>query len=51
MLMSCISRWVGIFFPAPGRLSILMIEATADVLTAGTGPILLIASVSPPASL
>jgi hypothetical protein len=49
--MPCIGRWVGIFFPAPGRLSILMIEAMADVLTVGTGPILLVASVSPPAYL
>jgi hypothetical protein len=49
--MFCIGRWVGIFFPAPGRLPILLIEASADVLTAGTGPILLVASVSSPASL
>ncbi len=50
-LMSRTGWWVGIFFPAPGRLSILLTEATADVLTTDTGPVVLIASVSSPASL
>ncbi len=50
-LISRVGRWVGIFLPAPGRLSILLIEASANILTADTGPILLVTSVSSPASL
>jgi hypothetical protein len=49
--MSRVGRWVGIFFPAPGRLSILLIEASADILTADTRPILRVSSVPSPASL
>jgi hypothetical protein len=48
-LMSRTGRWVGIFFPAPGRFSILLIEASADVLAADAGPVVLVASVSSPA--
>jgi hypothetical protein len=46
-----IGRWVGIFFPAPGRLPILPIEASANILTAHTGPILWVPSVPTSASL
>jgi hypothetical protein len=46
-----IGRWVGIFIPAPGRLPILLIEASASILPANTGPILRVPSVPTPASL
>jgi hypothetical protein len=49
-LMSRTGRWVGILLPAPGGLSILLVKAPTDVLTADTGPVVLIASVPSPAS-
>ncbi len=43
--------WVGIFPPAPSRFPILLIEASANILTADTGPLLRVPSVPTPASL
>jgi hypothetical protein len=50
-LMSRTGRRVRILLPAPGGLSILRIKAPTDVLTADTGPLVLIALVPSPASL
>jgi hypothetical protein len=44
-------RRVGVLFPAASRLLILLIDVSADLLTTGTGPVLLMPSVPTPASL
>jgi hypothetical protein len=49
--MSRAGRWVQILSSASGWLSILLVEASTHVLAASAGPIVLIASVSSPASL
>jgi hypothetical protein len=49
--MSRTGRWVGIFLSAPKRLSVFPVKAPADILTADTGSVVLIASVPSPASL
>ncbi len=50
-LISRAGRWVRILSSVSGRLSIPLVEASTHVLAASAGPIVLITSVSSPASL
>jgi hypothetical protein len=50
-MVTHVGQRVGVLLPAASRLLILLIDVSADLLTAHTGPILLMSSVPTPASL
>jgi hypothetical protein len=49
-MVTHIGRWVRVLFPAASRLPILLIDVSADLLTADTRPVLRVSAVSTPAS-